>query len=141
MFGNLYLNLDDGLQNYFFEWNFGENLYSGEQYWGYWMNWEEDIYLFGKSRKIVKEIYLEVETLSNYLKNPKYLRKDNITLDRIRFQIDGKTTLHYFCLDSKMLSKILEIYSKEWKDYLTSILMKNTDGESPLDIALKNNFT
>lgn len=85
MFGNLYLNLDHGLQNYFFEWDFSENPYVGEHLRGFWMNWNEDIYLYGKSWKILKEIYLEVETLSSYLKNPKYLNSKNLTIDWIRF--------------------------------------------------------
>jgi len=36
MYGNLYMNLDEGLSNYFFEWDFtSAYYYSGENYRGY----------------------------------------------------------------------------------------------------------
>ena len=105
------------------------------------MNQQEDIYLYGRRKKILKETYLEVETLSNYLKRPHSLNADNITLDRIWFQIDWGTALHYFCLDSKILPLILDLYAHQWKDYLTSILMKNNKGESPLEITIKNDYS
>ena len=84
MFGNLYMNLDEGLSNCFFEWDFSKTyFYSGENYRGYRMNINEDICLLGKRQKILKETYLEVETLTNYIKNPKSLNADNVTIDRI----------------------------------------------------------
>lgn len=40
-----------------------------------------------------------------------------------------------------MLPLILDMYAREKKDYLTSILMKDNNGDSPLDIAIQNDFT
>ncbi len=105
------------------------------------MNMAEDIYLYGREKKILKETYLEVETLATYQKNPKYLNADNILIDRIWFQIDGQTALHLFCLDYKILKLILETFAKQRGDYLSSILMKNSEGESPLEITIKFDYS
>lgn len=35
----------------------------------------------------------------------------------------------------------MEVYAKERKEYLTSILMKDKSGESPLEITIKNDYS
>ena len=64
--------------------------------------------------------------------------KKTLTLKRIRFQIDGNTSLHYYALEYDTLSLILEYMESHRPEYLTAILMKNNKGKSPLDITLDN---
>ena len=51
---------------------------------GYRMNSWEDACLEGGFR-ILKETYMEAETVTAYQNNPKFLNADNISLDRTRF--------------------------------------------------------
>jgi len=81
MVGNVYVNLDEGLQNHFFEYDFGQN---GIAYRGYKINHLEDVYLMN-GKKILKETYLEVETLNTYLNDPAALTAENIFIERIKF--------------------------------------------------------
>jgi len=64
--------------------------------------------------------------------------EDNIMIDRIRFSVDGNTVLHYFALNSEILGMILEYFEEHKIEYLSGILMKNLNGESPLEITIKN---
>ena len=62
----------------------------------------------------------------------------NINLERIRFQVDGNTSLHFFALDYNTLNLILNYMEANRPEYLTSIVMKNNNNKSPLDITLDN---
>lgn len=66
------------------------------------------------------------------------LLRNNINLERIRFQVDGNTSLHYYALEYDTLKLILDYMEYNRPEYLTGILMKNNSGKSPLDITLDN---
>jgi hypothetical protein len=102
---------------------------------GYRMNDKEDIILLN-GQKILKQTLLEVSTLNTYLRNPHALNKSNIVFERVKFQVDGSTILHMYCLDYPMLKLILEFYSNYKPKYLRSILMKNQHGVTPLDMTI-----
>ncbi len=48
------------------------------------MNWWEDV-LLEHGNRILKETYMEIETVSLYKKNDWILKSSNIMLDKIRF--------------------------------------------------------
>lgn len=52
-------------------------------------------------------------------------------------QIDGNTITHLYSIDFDPLSIMLEYMKDKNKYMLTSILMKNNNGETPIDVALK----
>jgi hypothetical protein len=52
------------------------------------------------------------------------ITEDNINLERIRFQIDGNTSLHYFAHDFEKLSLICEYMEDHRPEYLTAAVMK-----------------
>lgn len=66
------------------------------------------------------------------------ITEENISLERIRFEVDGNTSLHFFALDYNKLNLIMNYMEANKPDYLTSILMKNKYNKSPLDITLDN---
>lgn len=48
------------------------------------MNSREDVFLQNGNR-VLKETYMEIETVSMYQKNDRALKSSNIMLDKIRF--------------------------------------------------------
>lgn len=134
--GDTYVNMDKGLINYFFEYNF-PNTGFYEQRCGYRINKLEDIILeYGNI--ITKETLIEVNSTDELICKSTDITEGNINLERIRFQVDGNTSLHYFALEYDKLKLILDYMEEHRPEYLTAILMKNNHGKSPLDITLDN---
>jgi hypothetical protein len=52
-------------------------------------------------------------------------------------QIDGNTILHLYAIDAVPLERMLEFIMDNKKNMLTSILMNNNKGETPIDVALR----
>jgi hypothetical protein len=131
-----YVNLDTGLINYFFEYEFTSTAFY-EQVNGYRINRKQDLILeYGNV--ITKETLIEVLSLDEYILCETSITEVNINLERIRFQVDGNTSLHYFALEYETLKLILDYMEQHRQEYLTGILMKNNKGKSPLDITLDN---
>lgn len=129
-----YVNLDLGLENHFFEKNFNSVFTTN---CGTLINKTEDCML--EDHYLVrKETMLELETVDNYISCDFQLNKSNICLERIRFNIDGNSALHYFALDPDCLSIILDYMEEKKIGYLNAILMKNKRGKSPIDITIDN---
>ena len=84
-----------------------------------------------------KETLLELDTIDSIICKNFVLNKNNICLERIRFNLDGNSALHYFALDSEALSLVLDFMEEHKIGYLNAILMKNRKGESPIDITIK----
>jgi hypothetical protein len=87
---------------------------------------------------LTKETVLECSALDDLLTESKTIEPTNISIERIRFQINGNTILHYYALDYQKLSLVLEFFENNEIKYLSAILMKNNKGKSPLDITLDN---
>ena len=134
--GDTYVNLDTGLINYFFEYQF-TNYGFYDQTCGYRINSPQDLVL-ENGNIITKETMIEVAALDDLVDEIEQITEENINLERIRFQIDGNTSLHYYALEYDTLSLILEYMEAHRPEYLTAILMKNNKGKSPLDITLDN---
>lgn len=134
--GDTYVNLDKGLINYFFEYEFYNSGFY-DQRAGYKINKDEDLVLeYGNI--ITKETMIEVSATDDLIDETTIITPENINLERIRFQVDGNTSLHLFALDYNTLSLILNYMEEHRPAYLTSILMKNNKGKSPLDITIDN---
>jgi len=56
----------------------------------------------------------------------------NIIIDRCRFQIDGATVIHLFALKFDKLKLVLDFFEQNKRYYLTSILVHNKKGLTPL---------
>jgi len=138
---NTYFDVDEGLQSYYFEFDFPappyDELGKSRACLGNRMNEREDIILL-EGRRIMKETFIECETVMNFLDYGEQVSEDNILIDRIRFSVDGNTVLHYFALNTEILSMVLEYFEEHKVEYLSGILMKNVKGESPLEITIKN---
>lgn len=134
--GDTYVNLDKGLINYFFEYDFNSNAFY-EQVSGYRINKDQDLVLeYGNI--ITKETLIEVASVDELKDGYEKITEENINLERIRFQVNGNTSLHFFALEYETLSLILDYMEEHRPEYLTSILMKNNKNKSPLDITLDN---
>jgi len=134
--GDTYVNLDTGLINYFFEYDFvNQGMY--EQKGGLRISKNEDLVL-DYGWVITKETLIEVYSLEDIVRYDDHITEDNISLERIRFQVDGSTSLHYYALEYDTLKLILDYMETHRHEYLTGILMKNNRGKSPLDITLDN---
>ena len=125
--------MDLGLRNYFFEHEQG--FYFGEDYYGYKMTYNEDIFIFDRDM-ITKETFIEVSSYDDYLQNGHSITKKNINLERIRFQVDNNTMIHYFALDYDILSLVVDYMEEHRSGYLSAILMPNSKGKSALDITI-----
>jgi hypothetical protein len=134
--GETYCDLNQGLINYFFETHFDPPEKRHFLQFGYRINKNEDMMLENGFR-ILKETYMEVETVSSYQNNPKSLTADNINLDRIRFQVDGSTIVHLYALDYQKLKLVLDYFEENCVAYLTCILVRNTFNKTPLQITIE----
>lgn len=82
----------------------------------------EDIILH-KGYRSMKEVYVEVTAVDDLIKQDYSVDKKSLKIERIRFQIDGTTAIHYFALDSAKLKLVLNVMEEEKKEYLTAVLM------------------
>ena len=130
-----YINLDIGLPNYFYEWKF-VNINS-RFIGGYMMNTIED-WIIRSGKLYRKETMIELDTVDDYIGGHFTLNKSNICLERIRFNLDANSAIHYFALDPEMLSLVLDYMEENMIGYLTAILLKNNKGKSPIDITIDN---
>lgn len=80
---DLYINLDDGLINYFFEVTFKPPRNDRANF-GFRMSEEEDLILEDGSI-LMKETLMEVQSLDELVAGTEILKKNNISLERIRF--------------------------------------------------------
>ena len=134
--GDVYVNLDKGLINYFFEYTFSGNGFYNQQC-GMRINDEEDIILENGSI-ITKEQIIEVSSLDELVEETSNINANNIWLERVRFQVNGNTAIHFFALNYEVLNLILDYMEVNKPEYLTAILMKNNNGKSPIDITIDN---
>lgn len=130
-----YVNLDRGLINYYFDYDFTNYPWT-QAHQGYKMDKKEETILY-RGKLLMKEMYSESETLQKFLDGNFKLTEENITLDKIKIQIDGNTMLHLFCIDHKYLGIVMRFMEDHFSDGLASILMKNHNNETPLDLAIK----
>ena len=86
------------------------------------MNDREDHIVLNGNR-ILKETYMEVETVTSFQHHPYALKRENINLDRIRFQVDGSTIVHLYALNYEKLKLVLDFFEDNMPFYLTCILI------------------
>ena len=132
---DVYVNLDYGLVNYFFEHDYLDYGFSNKN--GFRIT-DSEKYILENGWLLTKETIVELSALDDLINERFILNSMNISLEKTRFQVDGNTSLHYFALEFDTLNLILEYFDLHRQEYLLSILMKNNDGKSPLDIALDN---
>ena len=81
---------------------------------------------------ITKKTLIEVSALDDLIDETSTITLENINLERIRFQVDGNTSLQYYALEYEMLALVLDFMKTNRPEYLPSILMKIRKGKSPL---------
>ena len=133
-----YVNLDLGIENHFFEHDFSEFTPEYRISGGFKMNQSEDCIL-DYGNLIRKETMLELDIIKNYINNDQFkLDKDNICLDRIKFNVDGNSVIHYFADNTESLRLVMDYMEEYKREYLLAILMKNKEEKSPIDLAIEN---
>lgn len=86
----------------------------------------------------MKTLYMEAVSLQRYISLEDRIEPGLLAKHNLKFQIDGNTIFHLFALDTQSLNLICEYLEENKKDYLNGILMKNYEGETPLDITINN---
>ena len=124
MLGENYCNLDHGLTNHFFETKFSFSKDRYKSCIGPRVNFAEDIILLNGQR-ILKETYVEIETVMMFKNDISCINAKNIIIDRCRFQVEGSTTIHLYALNYTQLKLVLDFYDQVKRNYLTSILVRN----------------
>ena len=105
MNGDIYVNLDKGIVYYFFEYNFQNFTFNDKN--GYRINTNEDLILeYGTI--ITKETLIEVSALDDLIDETSTITPENINLQRIRFQVDRNTSLHYYALEYEKLALVID---------------------------------
>ena len=118
-----YVDMNEILDNYFFQVDF-LNFYDPEQLLnGYKVSEKQEIMLWN-GNILLKVWYIDFQTLKGFVENKESLTEDNITIEKIKFQIEGSTILHLFALNFEKLSLILNFLKEKDKRYLTMILIK-----------------
>ena len=74
--------------------------------------------------------------LSGFLKLERTIEEENFTFYNLKFQVEDNTALHLFALDERALKLILEYYKDNKKEYLWSIIMKNNQDKTPIEITI-----
>ena len=87
---------------------------------------------------LLKVSFIDTQNLDNILQKKEKLTEDNISFEKIKFQIEGNTIVHLFALNFNCLSFIINFIIEYNKKYLTMILVKNKQNISPLDITIEN---
>ena len=105
--GDVYLNLDWGLANHFFEYDFKRSVMKSKN--GYRITQSEDRIL-ENGWLITKQTIVELCALDELIHEKFKIDQDSISLERIRFQVDGNTSLHYYALEYDTLNLILEYF-------------------------------
>lgn len=85
----------------------------------------------------MKTLYSEVLSLDHLLEGTTSVNVVNLTEQCLKLQIQGNTILHLFALNENSLKAILEYLEQNYKEYLCAILMKNDQGDTPLDISIE----
>ena len=143
-----YVNLDNGIANQFFDYDF---ILSNREFklatsWGFKVNSKgnllyiiqiEDIIL-DCGNIILKSTYSKIASLSKCKEDNSTIINGNFALPDINFQFEGNTVLHLFAHNEDALKIILEYYLQNKPEYLCSIVMKNHEGKTPLDIAIED---
>ena len=141
-----YLNLAHCLPNYFFDYNFPEKNYNSYRKVlrccsGYRINETEDM-VIDHENMIRKETLLKVVLMGELLSQDRDtlndLNEENINIDKLRFSVDGSTVFHFFAMNTRVLALVLDLFEEKMPKYLTSIVMKNNKGYSPIDITILN---
>ena len=112
--------MDQIVDNYFFDINFLNYYDDDVPTNGYKVSEKEEVMLC-RGQVLLKVSYLESLNLENLVKQKDTLTEDNITLGKVKFQINGETILHIFALDEKNLSLILNFLQENYKRYLSII--------------------
>jgi hypothetical protein len=134
--GNKYINMDQILDNYFFDVEFGNYYKENLLLNGYKMSKNEDVLLcFGMI--LLKVSYIDAKTV-DYLMGTEKLTEENIHIEKIKFQIQGNTIIHLFALNYDSLLMTLNYIAEFDQRYLTMILIKNNNKKSPLDLTIEH---
>lgn len=136
---DFYINLDLGLINYYFDYNFRTFPWSSDDR-GMKMDKNEKTILY-KGKLLMKEMYSETEILQSLLDGRvvynERTENEKLSSDQMKLQIYGNTIIHLYCIDYEPLTLMLEYMEKRKPYMLNSILMTNNKGETPIDVAIK----
>jgi hypothetical protein len=129
--------MDQILDNYFFDVEFGiyyrENLLQN----GYKMSKNEDV-LLCSGMIFLKVSYIDTKTVDYLIGKTEKLTEENIHIEKIKFQIQGNTIMHLFALNYDSLLMTIKYIAEFDKKYLTMILIKNNNKKSPLDLTIEH---
>lgn len=87
---------------------------------------------------LLKVSYIDTKTVDFLTDKKEKLTDENIHFEKIKFQILGNTILHLFALNYDSLLMVLKYITEYDKKYLTMILIKNNNKQSPLDLTIEN---
>ncbi len=79
------------------------------------MNPVEDVCI-ENGELFTKDTLMECETIDSI--EDFNLTQENISFDRIRFNVDGSNIIHYFALDSAKLKLVMDFFENKRMDYL-----------------------
>ena len=117
--------------DYYFEYKFP--YYRDSYRPGFTMNKDQDVaFYFGKI--ITKETLMECEIVDNIVNEG--LAKDQITMHKVRFMVDGSSIIHYLASKPDVLEGVLNFIAETKKEYLVAILKKNRFNKNPLELAI-----
>ena len=101
------------------------------------IDYNEDITI-QEGSLVVKETLTEIEGLQ-FLEDEK-VTDNNISLNKIKFSIDGSTSFHLYATDPEKLQIVIKFFMENGADYLLGILKKNRLGFTPMHIAVRNDI-
>ena len=84
---------------------------------------------------LIKTLYSQAVTIDR-LKSLENIEEKDLSVADIKFQYEGNTIIHMFCLDARNLKIVLDFILENKKEYLNAILMKNDKGFTPLDLSI-----
>ena len=150
---NFYVNLEVGIPNYFFDSQFTlENVNSSN---GFKINKDESFMLyqgmnanlFFKSHLIhigaiySKMNFADIDLLERLLQDPDQINEASITNQYGGFQIKGNSIFHMYSLNADKLSLLIEYFTENNPQALKSLLIRNFEGKTPLDISMSQDST
>lgn len=92
---------------------------------------------------LLKTTYSHVAKLNSHLKKSISFEEGKFSLEDLKFSVDNNTVLHLYALNDECLMPIVEYLKEKAPHYLSAIMIKNSNGNTPLELAYnyKNSMT
>ena len=92
---------------------------------------------------LLKTTYSHVAKLNSHLRKSISFEEGKFSLEDLKFSVDNNTVLHLYALNDECLMPIVEYLKAKAPHYLSAIMIKNKNGNTPLELAYtyKNSMT